>query len=854
MSIVGGAVSSSDAKVRPTSVGLFVRCSSVASALLPVSRGVRGVLRNPLLRTGYLLTLSSGSAAVVGAFYWMVAAWKYAPAAMGRNMAAVSLMMMVSIVGQLNLSSAMVRFVPTAGQQTRRLVVGAHLACGCMALFVGIGCVVLVPIISPGANFLEGSLPAAMFVVASIAYPMFVMQDGILVGLRQAALVPVKNFAFAVIKLALVVVVAGAMPLHGILASWVLALVAVEVAATVYLLRRAVPGHQRRERVAQTKTLPPVSQIARFVAADYGGAVCAIASIDLMPVMVISTFGAERNAYFSIAWLIAYSLQLVNINMGTSLVAETAGNPARLTEAVRHVIAHTTKLLVPTVTLIVLAAPLLLGVFGAGYRSATDTLRLLALAALPHLLVSTAISSARVRGRLRLLVWVQAAQCAMVLPLTWLLLHVVGPSAPGWAWLIAQCVLAGGLLIRRDLWFGVDSGAVTSPARARNGVAPAMPILIIVLRLLTALRVRRIADRAAAWVRTRRAGAPPIKAPTPEVFASSPGTVGWTTLKALRTVSDVSATLVGPKHGPPAAVLKIARTALGAAELRAQRRILAELATDPRLDEQWRALLPRVLAFDDSADATLAVESYRPGVDLAEVLAREPDRVEELTIAALVAMAPLHRQTSTRVVVDDTCLLRRWVGEPHTDLTEACRRMDPRVLAEVDRLHDRFREALAGRRMSVSWTHGDYTPSNVRLAGAGGPVTGFVDWGGARPARLPLIDEYLMILAASCQVERADLGAVITARLKAGGLSDRERNALHTAHRLSNWGNGHGWRLDDGLDECTAILLTWLHHAADTWRRCGTYRTHPLWWAANVAPVLRAVAAEPACGSGKDHV
>jgi hypothetical protein len=106
----------------------------------------------------------------------------------------------------------------------------------------------------------------------------------------------------------------------------------------------------------------------------------------------------------------------------------------------------------------------------------------------------------------------------------------------------------------------------------------------------------------------------------------------------------------------------------------------------------------------------------------------------------------------------------------------------------------------------VSWTHGhgDYIPGNVRLAGADGP-------------------------------------------------SNRERNVVHTAHALSNAGCGQEQRFGEGIDECTAILLAWLHHIADLWRKCGTYRTHPVWWAADVAPVLRTVAAGPACGSGKDH-
>jgi hypothetical protein len=308
-------------------------------------------------------------------------------------------------------------------------------------------------------------------------------------------------------------------------------------------------------------------------------------------------------------------------------------------------------------------------------------------------------------------------------------------------------------------------------------------------------------------------------------------------------VSDMAVVLLCLEQGPPAAVLKVARGLLGAAELRAQRRVLAELAIHPGLDEKWRELLPRILAFDERTDATVAVESYRPGMDLAEALARRPNRVEELTAAALSAIAPLHQRTATFIVVDNVCLLRRWVVEPLAGLTDMCRRLDPRLVPAVDRLGTMLAEALVGRRMPVSWTHGDYTPGNVRVAGARGPVTGIVDWGGARPGQPGLIDEYLMILTASCQVERADLGTVVTERLRAGGLSDRERNALRAGRDRPDADIGNRERIHERVDERVGILLTWLHHAADSWRKRATHPNHHIWWTTNVAPVLDAVAA-----------
>jgi hypothetical protein len=306
-------------------------------------------------------------------------------------------------------------------------------------------------------------------------------------------------------------------------------------------------------------------------------------------------------------------------------------------------------------------------------------------------------------------------------------------------------------------------------------------------------------------------------------------------------VDDTAAFLLRPEQGSRA-VLKVARGRLGAANLRTQRRVLAELAIHPGLDEDWRELLPRILAFDARTNATMSVECYRPGMDLAEVLAHHPNRVEELTAAALSAIAPLHRRTA-KFVVDNVCLLRRWVGVPLAVLRDMCRRLDPRLVPEVDKLGAMLRQALVGWRTPVSWTHGHYTPGNVRVAGVEGPVTGIVDWGGARRGQPALIDEYLMMLTASCQVERADLGTLVAERLQAGGLSDSERNALRAARNRADADIGDHEGTDERIDERLAILLTWLHHVGDLWRKRATHPNHHIWWAANVAPVLHAVAA-----------
>jgi len=312
-----------------------------------------------------------------------------------------------------------------------------------------------------------------------------------------------------------------------------------------------------------------------------------------------------------------------------------------------------------------------------------------------------------------------------------------------------------------------------------------------------------------------------------------PSTIADQTVSRVIRVSQLRA-----EQGPAAVVMRVARGLRGSEELRAQRRALAEIASHPGLDEEWCELLPRTLAFDERNDATVSVESHRAGIDLAEVLARHPDRVEELTAAALSAIAPLHRATAKLIVVDNVCVLRQSVVEPVADLTHSCQRLEPSLVPKLDALETMLAQALVGRRMPVSWTHGDYTPGNVRVAGMQGPVNGIVGWGGAQGDRPALIDEYLIILAASCLVERADLGTVVSERLRAGGLSDPERNALRIARKRSDTDIGARER----IDERVAILLAWLHHAAALSRNRATQPNHHIWWARNVTPVLEVVA------------
>jgi O-antigen/teichoic acid export membrane protein len=218
--------------------------------------------------------------------------------------------------------------------------------------------------------------------------------------------------------------------------------------------------------------------MVRYAAADYVGSLFRLAAYSLVPLFVLGRLGAEQNAYFSLAWVIAYTFYLAALNMGSSLIVEAARDPSRLAEHARRVLRNAGALIGAGVVVTVAAAPWLLRLFGVDYaENGTALLRLLALSALPNLLVGVAIDVARAQRRMRRVVALQCGLCVLVLGLTLWLIPVMGVTGVGAAWLLAESALAVPLLFTLRRWLGAPvkaAPATIAPATAAPAtVAPA---------------------------------------------------------------------------------------------------------------------------------------------------------------------------------------------------------------------------------------------------------------------------------------------------------------------------------------------------------------------------------------------
>jgi O-antigen/teichoic acid export membrane protein len=397
---------------------------------------LRSHLDDRLYRTGYYLIIGTGITSLLGVAFWALAARSYTAHEVGQNAAAISAMTLVSGVCSLGLSAVLVRYLPIAGTALRRLVVGTYVLTAALSLFFGAVVAATSDVWSPTLDFLQEPDWLIGFTLATAATTIFTLQDSVLTGLQTARWIPVENSLYALTKLILLVALAALLPTAGPFVAWNAPLLPAILVINYLIFRRLIPRDRSFGSLDRR-------QVFRMAAGNYGGNLFALVGNMYLPILVANQAGAAAAAYFFIPWMICISLQLVALNVTTSLTVEAALDMARLRRLCRQALIHSMRLVAPLAALTALVAPLALLIFGEAYAdSGTDLLRLLAAGAIPNVIVALGIGVARIEHKGHVVVAVQGVQFAIVLGLSALLIPDIGVVAVGWTWTGSQILLA----------------------------------------------------------------------------------------------------------------------------------------------------------------------------------------------------------------------------------------------------------------------------------------------------------------------------------------------------------------------------------------------------------------------------
>jgi O-antigen/teichoic acid export membrane protein/aminoglycoside phosphotransferase (APT) family kinase protein len=759
-------------------------------------RRVRAHLAVPLFRNGYSLVASTVATSILGVLFWGIAARHSSPAELGVDAALISAMTLIANVSHVNLTTALNRFVPSSGDGAGRLIAGSYVVAGGLTALAAAVFVVGVRAWAPSLSGLADS-PwfAVAFVVSTVAWVVFQLQDSALTGLRCGTTVLVSNLTYAIAKVGLLVALVSYAPSHATFGAWVLPLVPAVLIVNWLVFTRLVPRHAADRSAAKDPVRPRT--IGRYVAADYSASMLWRATLNALPLLGLWLAGIEATAYLHVALTITYALYLANQNMGMALVTEAARDPTGIHRYARQALTRTLMLGLPIVAITVVAAPAILRVFGAEYaREATTLLRLLAASALPFAVAVTFMSIVRVQKRMRALLVLSAAMSLPALAGIIATVPHVGIVGVGYAWLGTQVAVAGILLATelRPLWL-----PYLGSARLASATAP--------------LRVLR------SWPQHRR-----VEAEAEQVLASTDGQ--WTMTSVAADGHDVAVAVLATAGREPVAVLRVARNSIGADTLARHRRALATIARLDALDG-WRTLVPAIIAAGDLHGRPWVMEERLAGRDGRALV--DDRQLPALLEDASETIATLHHATAAEIRVDDGTFAR-WVTGPLDTIASllVSRGADPFARSNLARLGDELHLDLAGRTIGTSFTHGDYWLGNLLVDQDDGTtrVRGILDWDQAAHETPSAVDPMHLMLSARCLHSRRSLGAAVVDLLHHDSWEPWERELLERST------GGSGIRSPRSL-----LLLTWLHHVHANLTKADRYRRSRVWIAANVERV-----------------
>ena len=398
-------------------------------------------LRTPLYANAYALMANQIASAGLGILYWMLAARLYSPEVVGQNSAIISFLMFLAALSELGLKAAMTRFIPRMRAHMARLIICTYSANLVATVLFGMIFFVANHYLRFATNLWGDTSGTGWLILAAMAWCVFYVQDGVLMGMRQAKWVLIENSLFNLAKIVLLVVAVRAFFDYGIVASWFLPTPALILLVNILIYWRFLPDHVKMPSAQATPVASP--QVVTSTMGDYFGSLLAEACVRLLPLLVIGLLGSSANAYFYQAWIVALPLQFVAWSMTASFTVEAAANMNQIVAYSRRTLRHMALLTLPMALAIFLAAPFGLALFGEAYAlEGTPLLRWLMLAT-PSVIVNVwYLSYARVLGEAKAMILNQGLLCVLTLGLSYWWLPTFGITSIGIAWLISQTCVA----------------------------------------------------------------------------------------------------------------------------------------------------------------------------------------------------------------------------------------------------------------------------------------------------------------------------------------------------------------------------------------------------------------------------
>jgi O-antigen/teichoic acid export membrane protein len=331
---------------------------------------IHAVSEESLVRNSVFLTSSTILTAVCGFGATSLLTHLFPVQAVGLSAAAVSAGGLIDFLTQFGISYSLPRFLPTSTR--RAALINTMLTLTMAAALLG-ACIFLA---LPAARRIYGAGGWAFMVV-------FLFGTTLNAGETNLAVVFVADrsadkIARATIVMSLVNLVAPtAFRFGGMTGAYVARVIAGTAGFFVFVVMLARRGHEFRPMLSAVAT----RGLRRFSVNSYMSNILSFLPQLVLPIIILSRFGASATAYWYTAMIMASTLTSIPGSVSRALLPEASSRPAENRALVRRSAILMIGISIPMLVIAYLAAPIPLAVFGHSYAmDSLAPLRLLIIA------------------------------------------------------------------------------------------------------------------------------------------------------------------------------------------------------------------------------------------------------------------------------------------------------------------------------------------------------------------------------------------------------------------------------------------------------------------------------------------
>jgi O-antigen/teichoic acid export membrane protein len=413
----------------------------VSDILITISsrERLKALTKDPLYSNAIYLMLANMSNALFGFVFWIIVARFYSPGDVGLASATISAASLLTMLSSLGLGYGLIRFLGIS-KDSNRLINSSLSISGTVSIAAALVFIIGLGYWSPSLSLIrENPIYIVFFLIFVPISSIYALTDQALMASRRAGFILAKNLVFNILRLTLPIMLMAYFNFFGIIGSWGLAMFVALLVGIFWFLPHAHSGYHpffcfNRKAAAQ---------VLRFSFFNYLADLFWSIPNLILPIIVINLLGAEKNAYFYMAWAISSILTMIPSTVSTSLLAEGSYAESQLGPNIRRSLKMVLIILTPAVILVLAIADKLLLMFGDLYsQNAVTLLRLLAVSAFPLAVNSLYFSMKRVEKNLKPVILLTALAGVVTIGLSYLLLPGSGINGVGLAWLISQCAIA----------------------------------------------------------------------------------------------------------------------------------------------------------------------------------------------------------------------------------------------------------------------------------------------------------------------------------------------------------------------------------------------------------------------------